>query len=367
MTIEPKGAGVAHEGRLLVPSWLIFVWVGVAGLASARTWLAGQDERTPLTLLHSLALEGPGWLLWILVTPLVLRTIDRFGPPGRYRLWMIAAHAALLSGTVLASAALAFGALLLIAPNRPAGADLSAVFGELVMLRSLTVGAVYGLVVAMILAIRSQREVGSRRVRESVLEAQLARAELSALRARVHPHFLFNALQALSSLIDTDPAAAKSLVGRLAYLLRVAVDGREREMVPLSDELDLARAYLDVERTRFGDRLSVSFDVPPDALECQVPTLVLQPIVENAVVHGIGPRAGPGAIRISADREAGALHLAVEDDGVGLPPRVREGVGLSVTRERLRRRYGPDQRLVLEAGDQGGTRVLLRLPTGSVQ
>lgn len=204
--------------------------------------------------------------------------------------------------------------------------------------------------------------VYARRYRER--DAQLVRAELHALKAQLHPHFLFNALNAISAHVRADPDAAERMIARLSHLLRHALTGAGVQEVPLEEELEAARAYLDVEQVRFEDRLRVRWDVAPEALGAQVPHLVLQPLVENAVRHGVAPRMAEGTVEVVAARRGDALYLAVRDDGVGLGGATggREGVGLANTRARLRQLYGAHHTLSLTEAEGGGVHVEIQIP-----
>lgn len=201
-----------------------------------------------------------------------------------------------------------------------------------------------------------------RRVAEAArLEADLARSRLDALRGQLQPHFLFNALHAASSLIDTDPAGARRMIVRLSELLRATLEVRA-PVVTLAEELALLERYLDVLRVRFHDRLTVTIDVPAELRGAAVPPLVLQPLVENAARHGIGARPEAGVIAISARRLGGRLRLVVADDGAGLEARHEERVGLGATRRRLAALHGDAAALTLSARAAGGTEAAIELP-----
>ncbi|HEX2205267.1 MAG TPA: histidine kinase, partial [Longimicrobium sp.] len=206
----------------------------------------------------------------------------------------------------------------------------------------------------------------ARRVSEQETEARLARARLHALQAQLHPHFLFNALNSVSALLRRDPAAADRMLARVGELLRRALAHPEAQVVALEEEVELVRLYLEIERVRFGARLRTEVEVDDDARAVPVPALVLQPLVENAVRHGIAPLARGGRVRVSARLREGAwLHLAVEDDGAGLHAgrgTAGTGVGLANTRARLASLYGPDHRFEVGPAPGGGTRVEVVLP-----
>ena len=209
------------------------------------------------------------------------------------------------------------------------------------------------------------------------IRAELAQAELRALKAQVQPHFLFNTLNAIASLIHVNPAGAEEMTTRLAEVFRHTLSASERATTPLGEELAFAHSYLDIERVRFGGRLRVETNVAPGLDPLPVPSLLLQPVVENAVRYAISPRAEGGTIRLSARREGNTLVLSVEDDGPGIPPEVRaralgsggagarepggRGFGLFALRERLRA-SGLEQALAIDAPPGGGTRVTITLP-----
>lgn len=200
----------------------------------------------------------------------------------------------------------------------------------------------------------------ARRSREK--DEARARAELTVLRMQIQPHFLFNALNTVTALVREDPERAERMIARLSTLFRHTLDSAGAEEVPLVEELRIARLYLEIEEARFEDRLRVRWNVDPETYEARVPHLILQPLVENAVRHGIAPRAAEGTVEISAARENGALLLAVRDDGVGgVPPEVT-GVGLGNTRARLRQLYGARQSLEVEGAPGKGFAVRIRLP-----
>jgi len=199
----------------------------------------------------------------------------------------------------------------------------------------------------------------------SRLEAALAGARLQCLQMQLQPHFLFNALNVVSSLIHRDPDAAERMVTRLGDLLRLTLDESAPPTVPLRRELELLEGYLAIERARFRDRLTVDLDVAPGTLEAGVPYLILQPLAENAVRHGVARRAGPGRIAVRARLHRGYLALEVQDDGEGLAGRsgpAGNGVGLSNTRARLEQLYGTGARLSLVERRSGGATARLVLP-----
>jgi LytS/YehU family sensor histidine kinase len=196
------------------------------------------------------------------------------------------------------------------------------------------------------------------------LEARLARAQLQSLKLQLHPHFLFNTLNTITALLHTDPRAAERVVSGLSELLRLSLNNVGEQEVPLARELELLEHYIGIQQIRFQDRLRVSFDVEADARQALVPNLMLQPLVENAIRHGIAPRASPGQVAVRARRNDGVLELRVEDDGVGEDPRAlhRDGVGLGNTRARLLSLYGSAHRFEARGRANGGFTVAIEIP-----
>ena len=213
-----------------------------------------------------------------------------------------------------------------------------------------------------------KREESLRRERERALraEARAHEATLQALRFQIQPHFLFNTLNAVSTLVAEEKSAeASRMLSRLSEFLRHTLNGPSGDEVALADELEFARRYLDIEQVRFGDRLAVTFDVPPQLQRARVPTLLLQPLLENAMRHGVAPRIGASSVRVSARQERDVLRLTVIDEGVsaesGSGAAPGNGVGLANTRARLEQLYGSRQSLVVEPTAQGH-RVEVTLP-----
>jgi sensor histidine kinase YesM len=209
-----------------------------------------------------------------------------------------------------------------------------------------------------------QYEVGL--VRTAELEAQLARAQLQALKMQLHPHFLFNALHTASALVRENPGGAERVLTRLGDLLRITLASSDAQEVPLIDELRFLDLYLDIERTRFEDRLDIHFEVDTSAEDALVPHFILQPLVENAVRHGAGMRAHGAQIKVVAKTTPNSLNISVWDNGSDEKkapgPPAREGVGLSTTRARLERLYGGAQRIELRTLSPFGFEANLTIP-----
>lgn len=222
-----------------------------------------------------------------------------------------------------------------------------------------------------IAAVVNALEIRRRAVRGAIeserLRAELAESRLMAVTSQLQPHFLFNTLQSISTLIHRDPAAADAMLAKLSDLLRDVLRRSRTALVPLSEEIRMTTTYLDLARVRYGDRLQVAMEVDDRALGAQVPMLLLQPFVENAIQHGIGPRAAGGTVGVRVRREAERLLVSVWDDGVGLDAAWVEGTGVANARERLRHAYGDDQSIAITSRDEGGAVVTMALPVVTVR
>lgn len=209
---------------------------------------------------------------------------------------------------------------------------------------------------------RREEEVQAER-----LAGQLAEARLALLQRQLHPHFLFNALQAISTLLHRDPATADALLVRLSTLLRAMLENASGQTLSLGTELELTRRYLEIEQARFGDRLLVTWSVDEAQLETPVPSLVVLPLVENAIRHGLSPKVGPGRLTIAAEADGTSLVVTVRDDGLGAAAPLRPGVGIANTRERLEALYGERASLEIETAPGEGFCARVRVPLPEVR
>jgi two-component system LytT family sensor kinase len=223
-------------------------------------------------------------------------------------------------------------------------------------------------------AYRLYRENREREIQASRLEASLAEARLESLRGQLHPHFLFNALNTVSAFVERDPRQARRMLDHVSTLLRRLLDEPNRQLTPLEDELAMLDLYLAIQRARFGDRLDVEVDVDPEIRRALVPTLLLQPLVENALRHGISRSGGRGLVRIAAWREHGRVRFEIADNGPGIatPGVLRggsngTGIGIANTSERLQALFGDDQSLSLSNAPAGGAVVEVAIPYRPVE
>ena len=226
-----------------------------------------------------------------------------------------------------------------------------------IWLAIINCGYWYAMAIALNAALKYYRESRERALRASQLETRLVEAQLKTLQQQLHPHFLFNTLHAISALMHKDVDAADRTLMRLSDLLRLTLERLGQQEVTLNDELDFLRKYLEIEGTRFADRLVVRYDVQPEAYDVLVPTLLLQPLVENAIKHGVARKSGAGHIDINARREHDKLVMEVRDDGVGLSEdaltALQKGIGVSTTRARLKHQFGADYRFEFHRLSQG--------------
>ena len=224
----------------------------------------------------------------------------------------------------------------------------------------------YWAIVGLSHALQYHNEAQDRALRASQLETHLVEAQLQSLQRQLQPHFLFNTLNTISALMHRDINAADDMIAKLSDLLRISLRNVGVQEVTLKQELDFLSKYLEIEQTRFRDRLTVVFDVQPDTLDALVPNLVLQPLVENSIKHGIGPRPTPGQIEIRTRRLGSMLELEIKDNGVGLSAArltdFNRGIGLGNTRSRLQHLYGSSHRFEFRQPPGGGLSVQIAIP-----
>jgi two-component system LytT family sensor kinase len=370
MATDPR---ITDPGGSDGPSWPA-IWLFAFAVATPLAWssvafvyfgmlAAGR----PLTFGHSLLAGLPDWYVWAAFTPVVFSLGQRFRLE-RHR-WVAAGIFHLGFGTVVALGDLA----IVTAINRHFGPTVSyvgPVFWDVylkIVLRYFHFAfIIYWVIVAAAHAAQYYRSSRDRELEASQLQAELTQAQLAALRMQLQPHFLFNTLHTIASLVrDGRGEAATSTIARLGELFRQTLGTLQRNEVPLREELSFIQAYLEIEQTRFSDRLTVRFDVDRDTLETPVPNMSLQPLVENAIRHGIARDPSAGRIEIRAQQHDGRLRIEVRNDGpayAGNGRGLAGGVGLANTRARLSRLYGSGYRLDLVPDEAGGTLAVLEVP-----
>jgi LytS/YehU family sensor histidine kinase len=216
--------------------------------------------------------------------------------------------------------------------------------------------------IAIMYGFEYYRQLKERQRVQLQLERRISEMQLEALRAQLHPHFLFNTLNAIATVLHRDPARADTAIVNLAELLRAVIEQRDHEEITLDAELDLAKRYLDIMSLRSGENVRVRWSIAPAARDAVVPYFILQPLLENALEHGFAGLSNAGHLDVSARVENDALQLIVEDDGAGLGAARTDGIGLSATSQRISELYGKSARLTLENGSNGGSRVIVEIP-----
>jgi len=348
-----------------VPGVLREPWVWVwsfVGWTAAGVFIVAQRALFKYSLHQSLGLDELGptmasmWL-WAAFTPPIFALADAL-PISRAN-WTrrVPLHVLLGVGSAVADTVVSNG-LLRPLLGWPLRGWLTYLASELFVCTFS-----YGLLVAIRQAMNAYRVAAERRLRASELETELARAHLHALQMQLRPHFLFNALHTVAALVrGGESRAAVRTLSELGEFLRWVLDQDDAQLVPLRRELDLLDRYLRIEQIRFQDRLTTQVDVEPRALEALVPALILQPLVENAVHHGLASASRPGRIDVSVHVDAPMLCIEVRDTGSGPSPFGRQGIGLGNTRARLERLYGSDHLFELRASEEGGAVAQLRIP-----
>lgn len=324
-SMSPDGTASFLELAL----WPAIVWYGWALMAPPVLWLVGRARSSEARWAYRLGMILAGMILFC-VLHVALQVLSMSLPP----------FAHIHSGL---SDAILYHASVSIYPNVVA----------------------YWILVGVSFALTYYQRYREREVEAVRLESELARAQLRALKMQLHPHFLFNTLHSISTLMYRDVFAADRMVGHLADLLRMTIKSEGEQEIPLRDEMAFLERYLQIERVRFEDRLTVEIDVAPGIESALVPSLVLQPLVENALKHGIGARSAAACVEVQAWREDDSLHLVVRDRGPGLTATDVGGglgVGLANTRARLDRLYGRRAELRLRPAMPHGLEVALSLP-----
>ncbi|HEX2187391.1 MAG TPA: histidine kinase [Longimicrobiaceae bacterium] len=364
--MSPSG-GTQHEatrparhflrGRRAVLLAIVASWTLVGLFYGTRPFVRALSTGRPADFRGFVANFADAWVWALLTVPILwLAGRFRFEPGRRVHAFVVHLAASLVFALVSVAANVALSNALW--PENPSS------FGAYVAATVHWNVQWYWIVVGIRYAWEYYRKYRDRELRATQLEAQLARAQLEALKMQVQPHFLFNTLHTISELVHESPEAADQMIVRLGDLLRLTVDNAGTQEVTLRRELEFLHAYLEIEQARFRDRLSVQVEVDPETLDARVPNLLLQPLVENALRHGIGERAGPGRVSVRAARQDGRLWLEVRDDGGGLPAggALRERVGVGNTRERLRQLYGAEQSFELLGAPEGGVVATITLP-----
>jgi two-component system, LytTR family, sensor kinase len=371
-----NGRVLSQQNQLLIWTASFGVWAFLAFLASVWIYQYDRSIGSPTTFLGELPSQFSDLLTYAPLTPFVFALALR--PRNHWLGYLLTLLLGAFAFTVLHIALR--GVIYPVWENKAHG-FVSAIWDSqahaftvrwylfkklLIMEWFNDIVDAYVPIVGFAYAISYYQRFRERELRTSQLEAQLTKAHLQALKERLQPHFLFNTLHSISALMLTDPLAADRMMTRLGDLLRMNLDADETQETTLRRELEFVNVYLEIEGVRFGDRLVSSFHVPNDLLDAEVPHLLLQPIVENAIKHGISKCTGKGSVRIVTTREGPSLKIRVVNSGPNLPDTAvfftRGGVGLPATRERLENLYHKDQSIAVHPRTEGGAEVSIRIP-----
>jgi len=360
------GALPAATSRI---SWrlVLGLWTAYGVLGSVQEDLWGYISGHPISIWTGLAMQLPQAWCWAALTPTVLWLGRRM--PLRGRGWPLRAFVHLLIAAAIFFLISVFFNIYgpIVNPGFANGIVLATRSVRTFVVFVAEDSMLYFAILAFGLAADEAAAARARELQQSELAAQLVTARLSALKMQLHPHFLFNTLHTVGALVRTgDRDSAVQVVAQLGDLLRTVLESAMTQEVPLGKELEFIRGYLEIERIRFRDRLSVQWDLQPDLLDASVPHLILQPLVENALRHGIAPQERAGVLMISAQAWNDVLELAVTDNGDGLADgplgNTTGGVGLANTRLRLHQLYGDAASLEVTNAPRGGVRARLWLP-----
>ena len=362
-----------HAGNLSRSRWkrlaLIWgIWTFIGIVFTLQSYFTSFRSEKPTPFYDSLYVQMTWAYLWALATPLVLWAATRL--PIERNNWMRSALLHVPLSIALSAFITAVGHVVLWLYW---GWSMGRPFSFERMGRFVVANFSEGIGIYLLIALTSYALSYYRRYREGQdktlkLEAQLSQAQLQALKMQLNPHFLFNTLHSISALLNKDTEAARKMITRLGDFLRLTLDNSGSQEVTLKQEIEFLSCYLEIERIRFQDRLVTHVNVPHQTLDAMVPNLILQPIVENAIRHGIAPRSTPGLIEIGAEQRNGSLRIQVRDNGPGLPAhRISEilfhkGLGLANTETRLERLYGAAHLFDFSNSPAGGLVVTLEIP-----
>jgi two-component sensor histidine kinase len=363
---------MSHIMSLPLPKYRRPLWVSVAlclgawtlvGLFDAwQAYLHSLFNNSAFVWWRALLLGVSDWYVMAALTPAIFFLARRFpfAPGHRVRDGAVHALASCVCSGLIVGVTVPFYAYVACPLGIPL--DLATVFQKVFFGKFQMYVLLYWMLVGLSRGLDYYQKYRERELQASQLAARLAETQLQVLKMQLHPHFLFNTLHAISALIHKDVELADRMVARLGELLRSTLENAGTQEVSLRHELDFIKPYLEIEQARLGPRLSVHLDIDPETMDASVPNLLLQPLVENAIRHGVAPRTGPGRIEIAARRENGHLQLQVRDNGRGLATNYAEGVGVGNTRARLAQLYGANHVFAMRNRPDGGLEVTVSVP-----
>ena len=347
--------------------WIASVWLGIALVDAMQTVIVQHEQGTQHNWFKLFGVSVLFWLPWALATAPVMRLGRRFplALPGLVLNWIVHLAACFTIALVFSIWTIWLGSFVDLYRSASASEPFLKLFMQRFLNGSVAALVLYAGILVVSYVVDSRARLADQQLQTARLNEQLSLAKLDALRKQIEPHFLFNTLNAVSGLVRAGRGEdAVTMIAGLSDFLRRTMDDSSRLVVPLSEELQFAEKYLSIQKVRFADRLRLDVDVPQELYPAQVPSLILQPIVENAVKHGIARSAQGGAIRIAASHEGGQLTLTVSNDGPSLPAAdlSGSGIGNANVRTRLRSLYGDAFEFTIRNCDTGGVEVSVSIP-----
>ena len=347
--------------------WIAAIWFAGGLFDASQTVLVMHAEGRHHAWLPLFGIELVSWLPWALATPFVIRLARRYPIVPGMSVRTVAVHLAAFAA--ISAVAEAWSAVLQVLFNPwgnrhwPTFVDT---WSTTLLYQILTYLIAYALILTVTFVVDARERIARQITETARLNEELSRAQLAALRRQMEPHFMYNTLNSIAGLVrdDRNEAAVSMIVG-LSEFLRRASEDSHRSQVTLLEEVEYLQRYLEIQKVRFGERLQVSVDIPAELLRAQVPNLLLQPLVENAIKHGIARRVAGGTVRVAGACHNSNLCLSVYNDGPSLPTNweaTQTGVGIGNLRTRLQILHGNESELQLRCADPGGVEVVVRLP-----
>ena len=347
--------------------WIAAIWSAVGLFDATQTVFVMRAEGMHHAWIRLFVVQLVEWLPWALATPFVLRLGRRF-PPTQLRplsTWVRHLAACLAIDLVFSTWSATLEKLTNPYANKPGPGKFLQILSDKFYSGLLATFILYGTILLISYLLDSRERLARQQTEAARLNEQLMKAQLSSLRRQIEPHFLFNTLNSIAGLVreKRNDAAVTMIVGLSDFMRRVLEDSN-RQQVPLAEELEFTQKYLEIQKVRFVERLQCTMSVPSELLPAQVPMLILQPIVENAIKHGIAKRAQGGAVRIFASRSNGMLTLSVYNDGPSLPAKdeIHSGIGISNMRTRLQSLYGDNFKFNMQNQGSAGVEVSVSVP-----
>ena len=348
-------------------SLILIVWTLVAVIFTFNHSLSSLYKERAFSTLGFFSVQVVSCLGWVILTPIVIWTAKRFLPEGKefYKNIILLS----ISGLGIVLFQTAYQAFFLPMLGYPAGQKFSSfsdAYKSMFVSNALLSLMIYVISLGIILVGAYYRKYQSRELLSSKLEANLTRAKLQVLKMQLHPHFLFNTHNAISELIHKDPETAEKMLTNLSDLLRISLEGLEVEEVLLQKELEFVEKYIEIEQIRFQERLQFQMNISPETLDAIVPNMLLQPLIENAVRHGITPLKEGGRIEVNSYKKHDQLYLEVADNGIGVSEDSEnllvKGIGLANIESRLLYLYKEAQSFEINSNNKKGFSVLLKIP-----